>query len=368
MAARTRHAAPARPAPSKATSKAASKAARNTTRNATGPAAGRLARLCDQLTQLAAPAAGWPHGRGGAGGATSTAGPAAVLPAAAAAAGALELWEPTAMEPPAGHLEAGPWPSSTADPLGGWAAGREDGADVRVLEPGLVLIRGCVGAAEQRRLADDALAWGEAGDGGFYEPGPPGGGGRQLNADVGRGRIYDAAARFPPAFVAHSARASGLACAADAAMPPMRCTHVLVNMYAAGSAGLVWHRDIYENDGRSDHPVVNLCVGASCVFGVRCPGGRERRLTLRSGDCLIFGGPCRFVEHAVLEVLLHERPRWMPAAAARRFSFTFRDSPEVEGREAEFRYFKPAVHLVGQAAFDGALLPAQATQAGAAVS
>lgn len=345
MAARTRHAAPA---PSKAA----------------GPA-GRLARLCDQL---AAPAAGWPRGRGGAGGAASTAGPAAVLPAAAAA-GALELWEPTAMEPPAGHLGAGTWPSSSADPLlDGWAAGREGGADVRVLEPGLVLIRGYVGEAEQRRLADDALAWGEAGDGGFYEPGPPGGGGRQLNADVGRGRIYDAAARFPPAFVAHSARASRLARAADAAMPPMRCTHVLVNMYAAGSAGLVWHRDIYENDGRSDHPVVNLCVGASCVFGVRCPGGRERRLTLRSGDCLLFGGPCRFVEHAVLEVLLHERPRWMPAAAARRFSFTFRDSPEVAGREAEFRYFKPAVHLVGQAAFDGALLPAQATQAGAAVS
>ena len=110
------------------------------------------------------------------------------------------------------------------------------------------------------------------------------------------------------------------------------------SMYAAGSEGLQWHRDIYENDGQSDRPVVNLSVGASCVFGIRCPSGLERHVLLRSGDCLLFGGPCRFAEHAVLDVRLDDRPSWMAREeAARRFSFTFRDSPEVRGREEEFK-------------------------------
>ena len=55
----------------------------------------------------------------------------------------------------------------------------------------------------------------------------------------------------------------------------------------------------------------------------------------------------------------------MDAATPRGFFFTFRDSPEVRGREEEFKYFKPDVHLVGQESFEEnapALLPALPTQ------
>ena len=88
--------------------------------------------------------------------------------------------------------------------------------------------------------------------------------------------------------------------------------------------------------GDGDRPIINLSVGASCVFGVR--DGRARRtIRLDSGDALIFGGPARFIEHAVLSVSLSERPGWMSDAC--RFSFTFRDASSVTGREDFFRTF-----------------------------
>ena len=260
------------------------------------------------------------------------------------------------------HLQGAPPPRQV---LVGAAAELEPDAllEINVLEPGLVVIRNFLTGDQQRRLADEATQWGSEGESGFYTA-LEGAGEPQLNADDGRGRIYDAAERFPDEFIAHSARASALA-AVDPHMPKMECSHVLINMYQAES-GLVWHRDIYENDGQSDHPVVNLSVGVSCVFGIRCPSGLERHLLLRSGDVLLFGGPCRFAEHAVLEVRLDDRPSWMPRRdEAKRFSFTFRDSPEVRGREEEFKYFKPDVHLVGQESFEEnapALLPALPTQ------
>eukprot|EP01043_Picozoa_sp_COSAG02_P009867 COSAG02_NODE_340_length_24179_cov_6.401644_8_plen_268_part_00 len=237
--------------------------------------------------------------------------------------------------------------------------------DATVLEPGLVLLRGCIDEQAQHNIARMATHWGRDGEDGFYTSR---GNALELNAEQGRGRIYDAASRFPGEFIGLSARASAVASALDPEMPPMECSHVLVNMYTGESDGLVWHRDIYENDGRSDHPVVNLSVGASCVFGIRSPSdGQERHICLHSGDCLLFGGPCRFIEHAVLELQLENRPAWMTEENdACRFSFTFRDSPEVCGREQEFKYFRPSDHLVGQELYSDdvrTLMPAHASQA-----
>ena len=92
-----------------------------------------------------------------------------------------------------------------------------------------------------------------------------------------------------------------------------------------------------------------MCVGASCKFGIKHNDeDPERIIVLRSGDCLLFGGPCRLIIHAVLEVMLDDCPAWMDDDSPCRFSFTFRDSPEVIGREQEFKYFKVKEHLVGQ--------------------
>jgi hypothetical protein len=57
------------------------------------------------------------------------------------------------------------------------------------------------------------------------------------------------------------------------------------------------------------------------------------------------------IKHAVLEVDLDDCPEWMSDAPVR-FSFTFRDAPEVLGRAHEFKYFRVKDHLVGQKEFD----------------
>lgn len=224
---------------------------------------------------------------------------------------------------------------------------------VEVLEPGLVLIRHFLSESEQKRIARNAIKWGLNDDRGFFDKDKITGE-RKLNADTSRGRIYDAITNFPKWLSDFASKACDISQKADPSMPAMKCTHLLLNMYTS-STGLVWHRDIYENDGKSHNPVVNLCVGASCRFGIRhedepgVEGDTERELILRSGDVILFGGKCRFIKHSVLEVMMKECPNWMDNPC--RFSFTFRDSPEIIGREDEFRYFKINKHLIGQENF-----------------
>jgi len=201
------------------------------------------------------------------------------------------------------------------------------------IAPGLVIVRGALSTDEQQYLAQAAQRLGRRKGNGFWDAATG-----QLNAATGRGRIYDRIRDMPRLFRSVATRAVAAARECDAAMPDCQPSHCLVNYYTSAT-GLLWHRDIYANDGDSDRPVINLSVGASCVFGVRV-NGRVRKLRLNSGDALLFGGPCRFVEHAVLDVLLHERPEWMVAQGeAYRLSFTFRDASSVLGREDFFRTF-----------------------------
>lgn len=226
---------------------------------------------------------------------------------------------------------------------------------VEVIEPGLVVIRNFLSERECKRVAKHAFALGKQGEDGFYTKNEQGE--VILNTGENRGRIYDDATRFPKGVTDYCNKAVKAARDIDSKMPEMKCTHVLLNMYTT-TEGLVWHRDIYENDGTSDHPVVNLCVGASCVFGLKHKDHDPvRTVTLRSGDVILFGGPCRLIKHAVLKVNMDDCPDWMEVPC--RFSFTFRDSPEVLGRESEFKYFRVKEHLVGQETFKAPSDPKQ---------
>jgi alkylated DNA repair dioxygenase AlkB len=223
-------------------------------------------------------------------------------------------------------------------------------SSIEVIEPGLVILRNFVGDAECEEIAQMAMEWGSQGEDGFYTTDANG---QKLfnTGEKGRGRIYDAATRFPRSVTEKCDIAVQIARSADPGMPDMECTHALLNMYTTNE-GLVWHRDIYENDGKSDHPVVNMCIGASCRFGFKHKDeDPDREVILRSGDILLFGGVCRLIKHAVLEILLDDCPVWMKYSPTR-LSFTFRDSPEVLGREHEFKYFKVTEHLVGQDDFE----------------
>ena len=120
-------------------------------------------------------------------------------------------------------------------------------ANVEVLAPGLVIIRGAISAEDQQILASSAHRLGKRRDGGF------------LNAAEGRGRIYDKATRLPGCFRRLCGKAVVAARASDDAMPSMTPSHVLVNKYTS-SKGLLWHRDIYDNDGDGEHPASTSCA------------------------------------------------------------------------------------------------------------
>ena len=235
----------------------------------------------------------------------------------------------------------------------------EDGPTVHVLEPGLVVIRNFLDDKTCEDIAKQAYEWGEQGEDGFYTKKSSSSSSeeeeeaqreRTLNTgEKGRGRIYDAITRFPSQFGTYHKSALTMARNFDTQMPNGNCTHVILNMYT-NSDGLVWHRDIYENDGIGLNPIVNVCVGASCIFGLQHEDtDPQSTIKLSNGDCIIFGGPCRYIKHAVLDVDLDDCPIWMKEKYTPvRFSFTFRDSPNIIGREHEFKYFNVEKDLVGQ--------------------
>lgn len=82
--------------------------------------------------------------------------------------------------------------------------------------------------------------------------------------------------------------------------PPEAC---LVNYYAPGTR-MGSHRDVDEDDLAA--PVVSVSLGDDAVFHV---GGLARsdaktRLTLRSGDVAVLGGPARLAYHGIDRILV----------------------------------------------------------------
>jgi hypothetical protein len=139
-------------------------------------------------------------------------------------------------------------------------------------------------------------------------------------------------------------------------MPGVEPTHLLA-MYYARDRRLGWHRDDGANDGASEQPVVSLSLGDACDFLLRDEAGELIELRLESGDALLFGGPARWIRHSVAKVHAGTCPAFLLPAheeAAReapegsaaapktfRLNLTFRNAPELFGREGEekFHYF-----------------------------
>jgi alkylated DNA repair protein (DNA oxidative demethylase) len=72
----------------------------------------------------------------------------------------------------------------------------------------------------------------------------------------------------------------------------------LINHYPAG-ARMGSHRDADENEPRA--PVLSVSLGDDAVFHVGGPkrGDAKVRVTLRSGDVCLLGGPSRFAYHGI---------------------------------------------------------------------
>jgi hypothetical protein len=107
-------------------------------------------------------------------------------------------------------------------------------------------------------------------------------------------------------------------------------------------------QDDAPNDGQNDHPVVSFSLGNTCTFGLchRWSWARQkefgRTVELRSGDAILFGGPCRHIHHAVLGVKRGTAPPPLALLGDARLNLTFRDAPAVSGLEqSTYKFFTP---------------------------
>jgi alkylated DNA repair protein (DNA oxidative demethylase) len=129
--------------------------------------------------------------------------------------------------------------------------------------------------------------------------------------DPGSGERWPA---WPESF-----RALALAAAARAGYPGFAPDACLINRYAPG-ARLSMHQDRDEQDLRA--PIVSVSLGLPAVFlwGGHARADKARRVPLRHGDVVVWGGVSRLNFHGVLALKegLH------PFAGSHRINLTFR--------------------------------------------
>lgn len=93
----------------------------------------------------------------------------------------------------------------------------------------------------------------------------------------------------------------------------------LVNCYVPG-AKLSLHQD--KDEGALDAPIVSVSLGLPAIFlfGGLERTDRQRRVPLRHGDVVVWGGPSRLVYHGILPLKDGEHP----SLGSRRINLTFR--------------------------------------------
>jgi len=119
---------------------------------------------------------------------------------------------------------------------------------------------------------------------------------------------------MPPAFAALADRAA--VAAGFPAFAPEAC---LVNRYRPG-AGLSLHQDRDERD--LSRPIVSVSLGlpATFLWGGQRRTDRARRIAVRHGDVVVWGGPSRLNFHGVAPLPEGNHP----LTAGHRFNLTFR--------------------------------------------
>lgn len=123
---------------------------------------------------------------------------------------------------------------------------------------------------------------------------------RYATADPESGRPWPA---MPDAF-----RRLAAGAAAAAGYPGFVPDSCLINRYQPG-AKLSLHQDRDEAD--YGHPIVSVSLGLPAVFQFGGPKRADpvRRIGLRHGDVVVWGGPSRLFHHGVLTLKDGEHPR-----------------------------------------------------------
>ena len=109
------------------------------------------------------------------------------------------------------------------------------------------------------------------------------------------------------------------AVAAEAGFPGFRPDACLINRYEPGARPSL-HQD--KDEATLDQPVVSVSLGlpATFQFGGQQRGDKPRRVALRHGDIVVWGGPSRRAYHGVLALADGEHPM----VGRRRINLTLR--------------------------------------------
>jgi len=209
-----------------------------------------------------------------------------------------------------------------------------------VLEPGLVIVKQCLGTAVQQWLSGLVLQRGlEAPGRGFWQISASGR--REPNSSPrnGRGRIYDSIFEFPTELSQLCEAVLQASRSADSTLPCMKPTHVRLLHYSCGKgvAPLIqWHRDNDPNDGQADRPIATLSIGLRCtlLLSHKHPleqSGEVHQVQLESGDAYVLGGPCRRMFHSVKHFVSGTCPEELVGNVGEaRLVVSFHDAPGVD--------------------------------------
>lgn len=134
---------------------------------------------------------------------------------------------------------------------------------------------------------------------------------RYTTCDPASGRAWPS---MPAAFSSLARDAAAAAEFAD--FTPEAC---LVNRYEAG-AKLSLHQD--RDERKLDQPIVSVSLGVDATFlwGGPSRADRPRRIQLRHGDVVVWGGPARLNFHGI-DTLAHDGH---PLTGGLRYNLTFR--------------------------------------------
>lgn len=181
---------------------------------------------------------------------------------------------------------------------------------IKVLEPGLVLLKGALSPDEQIQVSKYAWERGADVNGkGFWMVNENGE--KVLNSTNHRGRVYDALSTFSPLVSTLHERCMEQAVSIDNNLNSKPATHVIMLYYktllnSPKEGFILWHQDNGENDGNESYPVVSFTIGDAVDFMVahkkpilginntiEDPKNLVHRIKFESGDVLVFGGPSR---------------------------------------------------------------------------
>lgn len=216
-----------------------------------------------------------------------------------------------------------------------------------VLRPGMVLLKGYLTQDEQVSIVRECRRLG-LGPGGFYWPHM-----RLMLMCLGldwdpQTRKYSKTRRFdkarvpniPHEFVVMVRRAMEAARAltdrkyrgsnVEDILPMMSPDVCIVNFYTTqGRLGLHQDRDESRGSLEKGLPIVSISVGDSAefFFGDARDLSTAKKVILKSGDVVIFGGPSRHIFHGVQSIVSHSAPEYLlekTSLSPGRLNLTFR--------------------------------------------